>query len=121
MESRASAIMECDDRPLDLQKVMRSAVINAQDPKRSSSTARIRDCSPTPPNCGGRSSDIARRSFPAVVRASCIFSAPTHSSHVDKCASSADCIQVIEASSFGMDFRIWVSRGTAEQVSIFWD
>ncbi len=121
MESSASDIWEYDDRPLDLHKVMRLAVTAAHDPSSSSSaSSRIRDCNPTPPNCGGRSSDAARWALPRAWRAASSCSAPTHLRHADRCASSADCIHFVDACSFGTDFKMWVRRGTVEPMSILW-
>jgi hypothetical protein len=53
MESSASAILEYTDNSFDLQKEMRSDVMEAHGHSSSSSLSRMRDCSPIPPNCGG--------------------------------------------------------------------
>ena len=58
--SRASASLSYTLRILDRKNAMRLVVIEAHDPSNSSFAARVRDCSPTPSNCGDRSSEAAR-------------------------------------------------------------
>ena len=58
--SRAFASLSYKLRFLDLKNAMSLAVTDAHEPRSSSFASRMRDYMPTPPNCGGRSSEADR-------------------------------------------------------------